>query len=163
MRYERRRYASGPYDPVWAARGRTRAGAIQLALPKRGKNRARLARVSESGSRRRGLRLPPRPLPGLHSPADPRPRRGRRLHPAGCARKGRASGKENTTSRPRRGHTWALQAAGGRPAPGSSESGPPPRGPAGAARWAGRPRSSAGRKRPSGCQEGGAWATVVTP
>lgn len=67
---------------------------------------------------------PPSCSPTLDSPRDCRPREEQ--HPAGCTRKGRASGKESATSPPPpRPH---LGSTGGRarPAPGSSESGPPP-------------------------------------
>lgn len=67
---------------------------------------------------------PPSCSPTLDSPRDCRPREEQ--HPAGCTRKGCASGKESATSPPPpRPH---LGSTGGRagPAPGSSESGPPP-------------------------------------
>lgn len=67
---------------------------------------------------------------------------------------GRAEREGRHHPHPRRGHTWALRAGGGRgPAPGSSESGPPPR----AAPWgppdgpAARPATQAGNGR-RGCQ-----------
>lgn len=67
---------------------------------------------------------PPSCSPTMVSPRDYRP--WEEQHPAGCARKGLANGKESATSLPQpRPH---LGSAGGsaRPAPGSSESGPPP-------------------------------------
>lgn len=92
---------------------------------------------------------------------DSRPGRGRRrlrrggrcCTLPGCVRKGRAGRKAHPL--PRRGHTWPLQAGrGARPAPGSSESGLPPR----TAPWgppdgpAARPAKQAGNGR-LGCLE----------
>lgn len=84
---------------------------------------------------------PPSCSPTMDSPRDCRTREER--HPAGCARKGLASGKESATSlAPPRPHLGSAGGSAG-PAPGSSESGPPSLRTAGAASWAGRSRSSA--------------------
>lgn len=72
----------------------------------------------------------------------------------GASGRAEREGRPHPHPHPRRGHTWALRAGGGRgPAPGSSESGPPPR----AAPWGppdgppARPATQAGNGR-WGCQ-----------
>lgn len=73
--------------------------------------------------------VPPSCSPTLDSPRDCRPREEQ--HPAGCARKGRASGKESATSPAPAKATPGPRRRSARPAPGSSESGPPPSAPRG--------------------------------
>lgn len=141
---------------------------VQLSLYKRVNNppkRAKLARgLARSGYQKRewpeascrpcspSTRIPSTtPGPGHGRRRLRRPRR--RLHPARVRQEGRAGRKAHPL--PRRGHTWALQAGrGAGPAPGSSESGPPPR----TAPWgppdgpAARPTTKAGNGR-RGCLE----------
>lgn len=171
-----RRGASHSHKPVW---GRTLSGkagswAIRSEFSRSRTNgktqcslhpshprqkRARLARgLLRSGDQRWGLLLPAQPaLPPLAFPPRSRPGRGRRRlgrrqHPARVRQEG-PSGKEGTTPTPAAATPGLSRRAWGpRPAPGSSESGPPPR----ASPWgppdgpAARPPSYAGRKQPPG-------------
>lgn len=65
---------------------------------------------------------------------------------------GRAEREGRHHPHPRRGHTWSLQAGSGARAGAWLQRvwAASPRRPAGAARWAGRPPSYAGRKQPPG-------------
>ncbi|XP_070238125.1 basic salivary proline-rich protein 3-like [Bos mutus] len=87
-------------------------------------------------------------------PGRGRRRLGRRQHPARVRQEG-PSGKEGTTPTPAAATPGLSRRAWGpRPAPGSSESGPPPRGGRQMGRPPARPATRAGNSR-QGCQEGG--------
>lgn len=174
-----RRGASRSHNPVWGrtlsgkvgswvtrsefSRSRTNGKTECSLLPShpRQKKRARLAQgLLRSGDQRRGLLLPAQPaLPPLAFPPRSRPGRGRRRlgrrqHPARVRQEG-PSGKEGTTPTPAAATPGLSRRAWGpRPAPGSSESGPPPRGGRQMGRPPARPATRAGNSR-QGCQEGG--------
>lgn len=111
----------GPPAPVLV--GKARVCAIQLPLhkttqcPATTPGKKKKKKPGWQGSLRQPA--PPSCSPTMDSPRDCRPREEQ--HPAGCARKGLASGKESATSLPRQGHTWAPQAVapGQRLAPAS--------------------------------------------